>query len=116
MSHDEIVASVRRADHFLRALGIVAGVLLAATLVFTAYVSWSTSVTLIEQAEIRAEQRMEAQELGDQRLADAMICLTGLLLIPPDERTDETVHRVCPPELIDGVRDRLGGGADDATP
>jgi len=107
MSHDEIVASVRRADHFLRALGIVAGVLLTMTLVFTAYMSWSTSVTLIEQAEVRAEQRMEAQELSDQRLGRAMVCLTGLMLIPPDERTDETVHRVCPPDLIEGVRERL---------
>lgn len=118
MSHDEIVAGIQRADLFLRGLGIVAGVLLTLTLLFTAYVSWSTSRTLIEQADVRAQERVvaqedverrsvAAQEDADRRLGTAMECLTGLLLVSPGERTDEVVHRVCAPELIDGVRERL---------
>lgn len=55
-------------------------------------------------AEARA---MESQERGERRLSVAMGCLTGLLLIPPDQRSDEAVHRVCPADLIDDVRASL---------
>lgn len=55
-----------------------------------------------------AERRaVEAQEFGEERLTEAMTCLTGLLLIHPTERTDDRVTQVCPNGLLDEVRDRL---------
>jgi len=62
----------------------------------------------IVEVAVAAERRaVEAQERGERNLDAAMVCLTGMLAIPPDGRSDDLLYLVCPPALIDIVRDRL---------
>lgn len=62
---------------------------------------------ITEVAAITEQRATEAQQGSEQRLSDAMGCIIGVNLLPAEARTDEVVHRVCPPELIGDVRARL---------
>lgn len=94
----------------LPVLTILIAVIIAQTLIIImgAIVLRDIREGVTEVAVSARERAVEAEVRGQEALGQAMTCLTGLLLIPSEQRTDDIVHRVCPHDIIDGVRVRLG--------